>query len=89
MTVFTLTRTAGDALFMKNARIYAENILLRVRVPVSAHMRRNKRSIMMKLKTHGKTILSAEVTNISNHGFWLMSNETEYFLSYIDFLWIY
>ena len=41
----------------------------------------------MKLKTHGKTILSTEVTNISNHGFWLMIEEAEYFLSYNDFPW--
>jgi len=41
----------------------------------------------MKLKTHGETILNTEVTNISNHGLWLINNETEYFLSYIDFPW--
>ncbi len=41
----------------------------------------------MKLKTHGEAILNTEVTNISNFGFWLICNEIEYFLSYIDFPW--
>ncbi len=42
---------------------------------------------MMKLKTHGTNTLNTEVTNISNHGFWLINEETEYFLAYTDFPW--
>ena len=42
---------------------------------------------MVKLKTHGTNTLNTEVTNISNHGFWLINGETEYFLSYTDFPW--
>ncbi len=41
----------------------------------------------MKLKNHGKSILSAEVTQISPHGIWILVNETEYFLPYADFPW--
>ena len=29
----------------------------------------------------------AEITNISSHGIWLLSNDNEYFLSYDDFPW--
>ena len=42
---------------------------------------------MMKLKAHGRNTLNTEVTNISNHGFWMINAETEYFLSYTDFPW--
>ena len=42
---------------------------------------------MMKLKAHGRNTLNTEVTNISNHGFWLINAETEYFLAYTDFPW--
>ena len=31
--------------------------------------------------------LVAEITNISSHGLWLLSNDREYFLSYDDFPW--
>jgi len=31
--------------------------------------------------------LETEVTNISNHGFWILSKGKEYFLSYEDFPW--
>ena len=41
----------------------------------------------MKLKNHGKSTLSAEVTQISPHGIWLLVNGTEYFLPYEDFPW--
>lgn len=41
----------------------------------------------MKLKNHGKSTLSTEVTQISPHGIWLLVNGTEYFLPYEDFPW--
>lgn len=31
--------------------------------------------------------LQAEVTNISTHGFWILFNDKEYFLSFDDFPW--
>jgi hypothetical protein len=31
--------------------------------------------------------LETEVTNISSHGLWILSNEKEFFLSYDDFPW--
>jgi len=31
--------------------------------------------------------LETEVTNISNHGLWILSNEKEFFLSFEDFPW--
>jgi hypothetical protein len=36
----------------------------------------------MKLQKHGKTISSAEVTNVSRHGFWILVQEKEHFLDY-------
>ena len=41
----------------------------------------------MKLKNHGKSTLSAEVSQISPHGIWLLVSGTEYFLPYADFPW--
>ena len=32
-------------------------------------------------------ILQIEVTNISAHGFWILSDDKEYFLSFDDFPW--
>jgi len=40
----------------------------------------------MKSEEAGKDF-SLEVTNISNHGFWVYRNGEEYFLSYEDFPW--
>ena len=31
--------------------------------------------------------METEVTNISNHGFWILSDGKEYFLSFEDFPW--
>ncbi len=31
--------------------------------------------------------METEVTNISSHGLWILSNEKEYFLSYEQFPW--
>ena len=31
--------------------------------------------------------METEVTNISNHGLWILSNEKEFFLSYENFPW--
>lgn len=42
---------------------------------------------MTSLRTLGKAISEAEVTNISSHGVWLISGDEEYFLSYEDFPW--
>ena len=42
---------------------------------------------MKHLSKHGRNILETEVTNISNHGFWILSNGKEYFLSFEDFPW--
>ncbi|MDZ7783565.1 MAG: DUF2442 domain-containing protein [Halioglobus sp.] len=41
----------------------------------------------MNSSVHGIPSSGAEVTNISSHGLWLLSNDTEYFLSYDDFPW--
>jgi hypothetical protein len=41
----------------------------------------------MELKKPGKSTSAAEVTNISQHGFWILANEKEYFLSFEDFPW--
>ena len=41
----------------------------------------------MKLKTHGKDISKAEITVISEHGFWLYANGREYFLDYDSHPW--
>ena len=42
---------------------------------------------MKILLKHGRSILETEVTNISSHGIWILSNEKEYFLSYEHFPW--
>ena len=36
---------------------------------------------------HGEHSSDVEVTNISSHGFWLLANGSELFLSYEDFPW--
>jgi uncharacterized protein DUF2442 len=43
----------------------------------------------MKVKSakHGLSTLGVEVTNISRHGFWLLVEERELFLSFADFPW--
>ena len=41
----------------------------------------------MNSPVHGIPSSGAEVTNISRYGLWLLSNDTEYFLSYDDFPW--
>jgi hypothetical protein len=41
----------------------------------------------MKSKMHGINTLTIEVTNISTHGFWILLNEKEYFLSFSNFPW--
>jgi len=41
----------------------------------------------MSLLMSGTDISTVEVTNISSHGFWLLSHEKEYYLSYEDFPW--
>ncbi len=41
----------------------------------------------MKSQKRGKSILVAEIQNISEFGIWLLADEQEYFLSYKDFPW--
>ena len=41
----------------------------------------------MTSRTLGKNISEAEVANISKHGFWLLVNEKEHFLSYDEYPW--
>ena len=41
----------------------------------------------MKSSTPGLITSIVEVTNISAHGFWILLNEKEYFLSYSNFPW--
>lgn len=41
---------------------------------------------MMKLKKAGNKISQDEVSNIYQHGIWLLVNETEYFLPYDELL---
>jgi len=35
----------------------------------------------------GRNILEVEVTNISNHGLWILTQDKELFLSYENFPW--
>ena len=39
----------------------------------------------MNSQVLGKNISSTEITNISNHGIWLLTGDKEFFLSYEDF----
>ena len=41
----------------------------------------------MNSKPLGKTTSEPEVTNISNHGIWLLAHGKEMFMSYEDFPW--
>ena len=41
----------------------------------------------MSSLSHGNSTLAAEVTHISSHGIWLLSNDKELFMSYEDFPW--
>ena len=41
----------------------------------------------MKLQKHGKSTLKPEVTNISQHGFWILIAGREYFLPFEQFPW--
>lgn len=41
----------------------------------------------MKSSTHGKNISKPEITNISEHGFWVFIEATEYFLPFEQFPW--
>lgn len=36
---------------------------------------------------HGQSTLAVEVTNVSPHGFWLLVEQREYFVSFKDFPW--
>jgi hypothetical protein len=41
----------------------------------------------MRSNVAGKSISTVEVTNISQHGIWLLIKNREYFLPYTDFPW--
>jgi len=41
----------------------------------------------MKSVKNGKSISKAEITNISEHGFWLYYQDKEYFLSFTEYPW--
>lgn len=41
----------------------------------------------MKSNPHGTPTSTAEVTNISGHGIWMLTDEKELFLSYNEFPW--
>ena len=41
----------------------------------------------MKSGTYGAAILQVEVTNVSQHGFWILLNEKELFLPFSEFPW--
>ncbi len=41
----------------------------------------------MRSLKRGKTTSACEVTNISQHGFWILTNGTEYFLPFEKFPW--
>jgi len=41
----------------------------------------------MNSPVHGIPFSGAEITNVSSHGLWLLSENREYFLSYEDFPW--
>ena len=42
---------------------------------------------MINLQPLGKRTLAVEVTNISNHGIWLLTGDIELFISYDNFPW--
>ncbi len=41
----------------------------------------------MRSPKHGTSTSKLEVTSISEHGFWLFHDGTEYFLDYVHFPW--
>ncbi|MEE8365366.1 MAG: DUF2442 domain-containing protein [Gammaproteobacteria bacterium] len=41
----------------------------------------------MNSSAHGISTLGTEVTHVSSHGIWLLSEGREHFLSYDDFPW--
>ncbi len=41
----------------------------------------------MNSSAHGTSTLGTEVTHVSSHGIWLLSEGREHFLSYDDFPW--
>jgi hypothetical protein len=41
----------------------------------------------MNSQAPGKSTLTVEVTNISNHGIWLLTGEKELFIPYEEFPW--
>jgi hypothetical protein len=44
-------------------------------------------SVVANSSGHGTGTLAVEVTNISQHGIWLILHDKEYYLPYSDFPW--
>jgi hypothetical protein len=42
---------------------------------------------MMNSPMHGTPTSGVEITNVSSHGVWLLTDDKEYFLPYEDFPW--
>ncbi len=43
----------------------------------------------MKSLKNGKNILKPEITNISEHGFWILLEKKEYFLPFKEYPWFF
>ena len=41
----------------------------------------------MKSRVAGKSISRVEITNITKNGLWLLADEREYFLPFVEFPW--
>jgi len=50
-------------------------------------LKKSLKSIMKILLKHGRNTLETEVTNISSHGLWILTDGKELFLSYEQFPW--
>jgi len=52
-----------------------------------AKSNRSLRHIAMSSNPPGKPASAVEITNISNHGVWLLAHDKELFMAYQDFPW--
>ena len=53
----------------------------------SVAYRKQQRNIKVKSSKHGKNTSKVEITNISEHGFWIFCRERKYFLPFEQFPW--
>jgi len=68
---------------------------LKSNLPIIASIQKNNstiskhlwRSIMMNSLAHGDNTFPVEITHISSHGVWLLTDQEELFMSYQDFPW--